>query len=324
MARCQPSLLLRPPHCIAHASRPFCPHRHAFAHARHPPPEKRSRRIFGGLFWIPRCALLIGSMPFTLSHPAAAIPFRRTPLIMSAVVMGCLIPDFPHFVFLPGRISFTHTFTGMFVLDLPVALAALWLFHAFLKQPVFMFLPSGFRRRLTSSLSDFPFWPRKRLALIAVSILTGTATHLLWDAFTHRDSWICENWALLQGWIDLPAIGKIQMYNLLEYASSFFGAAVILVWICWWYRTTKPSAAPPIQPVERAFNRGLLPGLPILALLGGALWSWHVHGFYPQLRPIVHYTSGMLVSATTFFLIELFVCGVILRRFESVPSCTPV
>ena len=29
------------------------------------------------------------------------------------------------------------------------------------------------------------FWPPARLALIAVSILIGTGTHILWDSFTH-------------------------------------------------------------------------------------------------------------------------------------------
>jgi hypothetical protein len=37
-------------------------------------------------------------MPFTLSHAAAALLFRRTRLVLSAVVVGCCAPDFVYFL----------------------------------------------------------------------------------------------------------------------------------------------------------------------------------------------------------------------------------
>jgi hypothetical protein len=73
-------------------------------------------------------------MPFTLSHAAAVIPFRRTRLVMSALVMGCFAPDFPNLLFLSPDKSYGHTISGMFLLDLPLALAALWLFHSFTRS----------------------------------------------------------------------------------------------------------------------------------------------------------------------------------------------
>jgi Domain of unknown function (DUF4184) len=258
-------------------------------------------------------------MPFTLSHAAAAIPFRRSRLIMSALVMGCFVPDFPHFIFLSARMSFTHTFEGMFVLDLPVAFALLWLFHTFLKQPMLMFLPPGVRCRLSGDVGVFPFWPWRRLALIAVSILIGTATHILWDEFTHGDSWIAEHWAVLHYWMALPVIGKVQTYTLLEYASSLFGAAIVVVWVWFWYRASRPSAELVVQSADHTYERIFVTVLPVLALLGGALWSWFKHGIGLQIRPMVHFTSGLLVSATTFFLLGLLAYGVTFRRRRSVP-----
>jgi hypothetical protein len=263
-------------------------------------------------------------MPFTLSHAAAAIPFRRTRLIMSAIVMGCFVPDFPHFLLLSHHVSFSHTIVGMFVLDLPLAVVALWLFHAFMKQPMLMFIPSGVRRRLTTSVDTFAFWPPEHLSLIVLSILTGAATHLLWDSFTHYNSWICQNWAFLRGWVDLPVIGGIPMYTLLEYASSVFGLAVVAVWIWHWYRVTTPSAAPVTQPMDAAHRHAFVAALTVLATLGGALRSWLVNGIHLQIRPIVHFAADMLVSAITLFLLGLLVCSVILRRNASVPSCSPV
>ena len=258
-------------------------------------------------------------MPFTLSHAAAAIPFRRTRLIMSAMVMGCFVPDFPHFTPLSPRITLSHTVAGMFVLDLPLGFAALWLFHVILKEPMLLFLPGGMRRRLRTSVDSFAFWPWERLGLIVLSILAGTTTHLLWDAFTHRDSWIYEHWAFLRGWVHLPVTGAMQITTLLEYGSSVFGVLVVAFWIWHWYGTTRPLAAPAARPLAGGQRRAFVVLLPALALLGGAMRAYRVDGIEMQIRAVVHFTTDMLISAITIFLLELLVSGVILRRQRAVP-----
>src|SRR5690606_26266927 len=40
-------------------------------------------------------------VPFTLSHPAAVLPFVRAPFVPAALVAGALAPDVPYFVRLP-------------------------------------------------------------------------------------------------------------------------------------------------------------------------------------------------------------------------------
>ncbi len=237
---------------------------------------------------------------------------------MSALLMGCFVPDFPYFLSLDPRMFYGHTFPGMFVLDLPVALAALWLFHAFLKQPMLMFLPAGFRRRLRTSVASFAFGPIHRFSLIVISILIGTATHLAWDAFTHRTSWIYEHWKFLQTSIDLPIVGEMEMYKLLEYGSSVFGLAVVAIWVIHWYRTTEPSPAPVVEPVDATQRHTLVAALPALALLGGALRAYHAGGLQLQIRPLVHLTADTLISAITYFLLGLLICGVMFRRHRSV------
>ena len=86
-------------------------------------------------------------MPFTLSHAAAALPFRKTRLEMSALVTGCFAPDFSYFMFVIPHGLIGHTLSGTFVFDLPLSLIVLWLFHAYMKQPLSMLLPTGIRRR---------------------------------------------------------------------------------------------------------------------------------------------------------------------------------
>jgi hypothetical protein len=84
---------------------------------------------------------------------------------------------------------------------------------------------------IRSSANTFRFRPWERLSLIALSILIGTAMHIFWDAFTHPDSWIYRHWAFLRGSFELPVIGEIQAYKLLEYVRCIFGVAVLAVWI---------------------------------------------------------------------------------------------
>lgn len=266
---------------------------------------------------------IVKGMPFTFSHAAAAIPFRRTRLIMSAVVMGCFVPDFPRFLFLSPHRSFGHTIAGMFVFDLPLAMVALWLFHAFLKRPMLLFLPDGILRRLTTGINTFSFWPAERLSLIVLSILTGTATHLGWDAFTHRNSWIYRHWAFLRQRDILPVAGEVRLYKLLEYGSSVLGLAVIAVWIWHWYRNTRPCDAPIALPGNATQRRIFMIVAPILAALGGALRAWHENGVHLRIRPIVHFTTDMLISGTTFLLAALLACGVIFRRYRDVPGFCP-
>ena len=233
---------------------------------------------------------------------------------MSALVMGCFVPDFPYLISLAPRMYYGHTFPGMFLLDIPLAFVALWLFHAFIKQPMLMFLPGGFRRRLRTSVDSFAFWPTERFSLIFLSILIGTATHLIWDSFTHRTSWIYANWAFLRIKVELPILDGMQMYKVLEYVSSVFGLAVVAIWVWHWYRTTAPLSDPVAEPLDAAQRRIFIIALPALALLGGLLRAYHADGIHFEIRPLVHLTADTLISAISFFLLGLLICGVVVRR----------
>src|SRR6185437_3635129 len=120
-------------------------------------------------------------MPFTPAHAAAVIPFQRTRLIPSALVIGCFSPDFEYFLRLAPKGGFGHTLAGLFLFDLPVSLLVLWLFHAYAKEPILTWLPAGVHRRLPSSTALSSMRNACGIALISISILIGAATHLLWD-----------------------------------------------------------------------------------------------------------------------------------------------
>ena len=183
-------------------------------------------------------------MPFTAAHAAAALPFQRTRLIPSALVIGTLAPDFEYFLTFGPRSGFGHTLPGAFLLTLPLALVVLWLFHRFVKVPFAAALPTSIRLRLIPYLEKFRFSGPSRFASIVFSILLGIATHLVWDSFTHRGMWPYGHWSFLRGVFNVPVLGLIRTTTLLQYCSTLIGLGLLTVWLLSWYRTVPMSNRP--------------------------------------------------------------------------------
>ena len=156
-------------------------------------------------------------MPFTLSHAAAALPFRRARLVTSALLIGTFAPDLEYFIRLQAGGGWGHTLTGAFTLDLPLGLATLWLFHRFVKVPLVYLLPDSVRARLTDELAPFAFGPPLRFLLIVLSMLIGIATHFVWDASTHDQYWLVQH----VGWLhQLYHLSKLGWWRGCEHAAD--------------------------------------------------------------------------------------------------------
>jgi hypothetical protein len=156
-------------------------------------------------------------------------------------VIGTLAPDFEYFLLLIPMDRYGHTVRGLFWLTLPIALLVLWTFHNFVKVPASMLLPDSIQRRLVGHLDEFQFRGLGRFLLIVISILVGAFTHLLWDSFTHRTGWFYHHWALLRQTVQVPILGPLPYYKLFQHVSTILGLGIVLVWLVWWYRTTKPA-----------------------------------------------------------------------------------
>jgi hypothetical protein len=256
-------------------------------------------------------------VPFTLSHAAAAWPFRRTRLEFSALLTGCFVPDFPYFLFLIAHGFDGHTIRGLFFLDLPVGLVALWLFHRWIRRPFSIFLPAGVRSRLKSDGHDFSFLPLPRLAMIVLSILIGGATHIAWDEFTHRTLWLYRHWAFLRIPYDYPLVGTQQMYKLLQYTSTFFGLGFVAFWIWHWYHRTSPVERPVEAPFTPGQRRALVVILPLVATCGGALRAYFAIEALTNIKSLVLFAGDALVTSISLFGLELLLCGFFLRWREA-------
>lgn len=234
---------------------------------------------------------------------------------MPALVIGCFAPDLPYFMFIKRYGYIGHTLLGVFLFDLPVSLAVLWLFYAYQKEPFSMLLPKGIRMRLKPGDSDLSFWPPARLVLIVVSILIGTATHILWDSFTHSFYWPYRYWSFLSDVVHVPVAGNMQMFKVLQYASTLFGLVFVAIWIWSWYRATKPIESPVAKPYTPAQIRIITMVAPVAALAGGILRAYLNLGV-PKIaiRPIMYFAVDWGITATTFLWLGLMICGVVFRK----------
>jgi len=215
-------------------------------------------------------------VPFTLSHAVAALPFRRTRLVTSALVVGTMAPDFEYFLALKAHDRFGHHFPGVLVLTLPVALLVLWVFHSFVKVHAAALLPQRIQNKVAAYLGEFRFWGPARLAWIVVSVLVGIATHVLWDSLTHIGEYPYRHWALLRQSVAVPVLGMMPFCKVLQHGSTVLGLAALSVWLYRWYRKSEPRRVSVRRTLSPAARNAILGAGLGLAIVGGfvrALWG---------------------------------------------------
>src|SRR4051812_35242541 len=147
-------------------------------------------------------------MPFTISHAAAALPFRHTRLVMSALVIGCFGPDLEYFLWLRPHGHFGHTLPGLFLFDLPACLVVLMLFHWYAKAPLVACLPVHLRERIAKG-GGLEIRSISKFLLVCASIMVGVLTHVVWDSFTHDSYFLGRALDLkfLKENVELPVFG---------------------------------------------------------------------------------------------------------------------
>jgi hypothetical protein len=178
-------------------------------------------------------------LPFTLSHAVAVLPAVRTdgtgrgPLVPAVLVAGSFAPDMTYYAasVLSGAMAFgdvTHSLWGVLTIDVVVAwaLVGLWLL---VREPLVALLPRARQGRVAALTRCGT--PRARVtpSLLGrwyASAVLGSATHVVWDAFTHLDQW---------GMRVFPALGKevagSPMYWYMQYGGSAVAAVVIAVFL---------------------------------------------------------------------------------------------
>jgi len=193
-------------------------------------------------------------MPFTVSHAAAVLPFRKLNLVWSAFIVGSMAPDFPYVIGNTDYRGVGHHFPGIIVFTIPAAFAALWLFHNLIKRPVIGLLPTGMQARLRGHVGEFKFGGRSRFFAILAAVLLGIATHVIWDSFTHAFTWPWQHFRWLHQRVRIPLVGAIPGYSALQYVSTIGGILALAVWIWRWYRKAVPVADSGVPPRQSRFG----------------------------------------------------------------------
>jgi len=212
-------------------------------------------------------------MPFTPSHAVVALPFVRTPLLPAGIAVGAMTPDLP--LFLRGTpVTYQLTHTNVIVSGL-LALVLLALWYGVLRPAVRELTPEWLARRLPPlwDATGAAAWESVRASRpgarhevwrepgvfglrVAVSLVLGVISHIVWDAFTHEDRW---------GVRLLPVLGEpwgpLLGYKWLQYGSGVLGLAVLGVFAVRWVARRRSVTVTRVLPsfVRRAW----WPSLPV-------------------------------------------------------------
>ncbi len=189
-------------------------------------------------------------MPFTFSHPAIILPFMRTrsaAISMSALVVGSMIPDFQYFFSMKLNGRFSHTFSGILLFDLPVGLLIWLAFHAIVRKPLIENLPQAISGRLQPLYKfDFKHYASRHPVGLITCILSGTASHILWDGLTHHDGVFVPFIPMLDAIIRVDGLPELPLFRYLQHISTVVGAAIV-IYVFFKMPVHKTTAGPEVK-----------------------------------------------------------------------------
>jgi hypothetical protein len=184
-------------------------------------------------------------MPFTISHVSAVLPFAR-PLarwrLLSAVVIGSMVPDFGWFMPVHPERFETHSAGALLTFCLPVGLATYWLFQLFIRKPIMELLPPGAYGRWRWSEPAADYRSVKQWIWAGCGLLAGAVTHLVWDGFTHNGG----RGVRLLPFIDEPVFvdgHPLKGVQFAEDLNSLIGLIAVILMVAYGLRRGNPADA---------------------------------------------------------------------------------
>ena len=190
-------------------------------------------------------------MPFTLSHTAAVLPFAhflRRWRLLSAAIIGSMMPDIA--VLLPRQMQRyeTHSLTGLFTFCLPFGLLWYWLFQLHIKPATYELMPDQLHEYWRGDARPASLKELRQWLYAATGVLLGAVTHLVWDSFTHENARGVRMLSVFDG-LGLSMAGhSLTWYRFLQHASSVVGLLFVL-WFIW--RDVHRAKAPAALPARR-------------------------------------------------------------------------
>lgn len=214
-------------------------------------------------------------MPFTVSHAAAVLPLQRfSKLPLTALMVGSMSPDFGYLFSYEVSRPLTHSFSGLLLFDLPMGLLV-WLFYvAMLEKATITLLSDRWHTRFAHTDAITP----GLIVRASIAIVLGAFTHVLWDSFTHRGTFMTDAIPLLLS--PTPGFEWLPIYHLLHALSSVVGLAILVRWARHLHRQPAKSLIRPYKISERTRVHALW-ALLLVSLVAGLLqWLPYAHARY--------------------------------------------
>ncbi|KAA1380308.1 DUF4184 family protein [Aeromicrobium fastidiosum] len=196
-------------------------------------------------------------MPLTLSHPAAVLPLRRLGLPASVMVIASMVPDVPLFLGSSAGYSATHAWTGVVTIDLLLTVGVVAVWFVVVRDALVDLAPDAVRLRLPPRAR----LDRRQLLLLPVAACLGSATHVVWDAFTHPGRWGVRQ----VGWLQADHAG-LAGHQWAQYASGVIGLAIVAGAVLAHLRSAGP---PDVDRPARRLPAATLPAVVGLAAAAG-------------------------------------------------------
>jgi hypothetical protein len=173
--------------------------------------------------------------------------------------MGSISPDTGYVLGPSGLEDISHRFFGGLCFGLVMGLAMLFIFKRLAPMAV-KFSPRRCRATLVAVYNQ----PPNPTPVLGISVLIGTATHLLLDSFTHARGWFVQHIPVLQSTIMTINSHQVRVCHFLWYAASFIGIAWLVIAFQSWRQAAVPGTA--ITSMWSRVFAGLLAAILVLPI----------------------------------------------------------
>lgn len=163
-------------------------------------------------------------------------------------MIGSMAPDFGYFFSHDVSRQLTHSFSGLFLFALPAGLSV-WLFYVYvLEKATITLLSDRWHTRFAHTDTVTP----RLVARSVLAIVLGALTHILWDAFTHRDTFLTSSVAFLNA--PTPGFPWLPVYHLLHGLSTVVGLVILAYWARHLHRQPAKSLIRPYRVSNQALT----------------------------------------------------------------------
>lgn len=182
-------------------------------------------------------------MPLSSAHPAIVLPLCKLSkkwVSSTALIIGSISPDLEYFFHALPKRTYGHDFFNAWWFNLSITILIAFIFHLIVRNPLIDNLPPFLSQRFIQ-FKQFN-WSKhftNYFFVIVISAWVGIYSHILWDEFTHKGSFIVESSSFLNIYLITFWQQDFFVYNLMQHLSSFVGTVFVLATLLSFKRNKK-------------------------------------------------------------------------------------